>query len=461
MIWLSNDSAGWEPMQTTLLLRAASLFSRQGWNPGRASALPVEQPACRTSRQIPLFWLVVALLWSAYIAIAFFVATQTSIGSNAYSAYHQAAQAVIDGHALYTGLDGWVYLYPPLLAQALTPIVALRSYEAAISLWFMLNISLLLASVALLARYVPLRARRWLWLSPMLFLPVWQALVLGQVTIVLLALLTGVWVALREQRPALAGSLLALAAWIKVFPAVLLLLFAWHRNWRLLAGTIVTGLMLLLVQIVISGPATLVGFIRTLFDLIQNGQPAANYENLSLFAFLSRLFAENQFVDPLLISPSLLSISRLVSLVGIVGITGYAIVRAQKRQPASGIGWRSELQYALVIVTVLLMGSTLWVSGLPPLLLVYVLILRHQNQLARPRLINWWCGLTFWLITLHQPIVLLLTSNTRDADPLLLSGGFFGVLLLWVLLIRLLLTLPSTDTIAPPVLHSRRARRAA
>lgn len=462
MIWLSNDSAGSEPMQMTLPLKAASMFNQHSRNPARVSARPIMYPACRTPAQVRPFWRATTLLWAVYIGLAFFFATQTPISSKAYYAYHQAAQALIEGRPLYTGLDGWVYLYPPLLAQALTPVAALRSYEAATSLWFVLNTTLLVVSVALLARYVPLRTRRLLWLSPLLFGPVWQALILGQVTIVLLALLTGVWLVLRQQkRPALAGALLALAAWIKVFPAVLLLLFVWQRSWRVAAGAIATGLALLVLQLVISGPATLVGFISTLFGLMQNGQPVANYENLSLFAFLSRLFTENRFVDPLLISPSLLSVSRLVSLLGIVGITGYAIARAQARQPGSDFGWRFDLQYALVIVTVLLLGSTLWVSGLPPLLLVYVLVLRHRHHMAHPPTINWWCGLSFWLITLHQPIVLLLTLNSRAVDPLLLSGGFFGVLLMWALLIRLLLTLPLTVVTALPLTHPRSARRAA
>jgi hypothetical protein len=45
-----------------------------------------------------------------------------------------------------------------------------------------------------------------------------HALFIGQVTIILLALLVGVWIAIRKDYLFIAGMLLALAAWIKISP---------------------------------------------------------------------------------------------------------------------------------------------------------------------------------------------------------------------------------------------------
>lgn len=383
--------------------------------------------------QLHLLWGGVSLVWAVYLLLNYGFSLTTAAGMDAFEVYYRSADALIHETALYNGVKGWIYLYPPLLAQLLMPLAALDNITIAINVWFGVNIALLFGTLYLLTRYTPQTWAKWIWLAPVLFIPFWQAFYLGQVTIIMLALLAWTWVAIQEDRPLLAGALLALAVWIKVFPAMLVLYFLYKRQWRLISSVIVTGLLLLVFQITISGPELMLAFVETLLTLTAGGQPAATYENLSLFAFVSRMFQENTFVIPLFESNMLFTAGRIGLSVGLLGLTLWAL-----RRYARGASWRFDLEYGLMIITILLLGSTLWVSGLPPLLLVYVLLLRNSPHIPHFRAVFVLAGLSFVLISSYQPMVLLLLRDALDA--LVLSSGFFGVILLWWLTAMPLLT---------------------
>jgi hypothetical protein len=83
-------------------------------------------------------------------------------------------------------------------------------------------------------------------------------------------------------------------------------------------------------------------------------------------------------------------------------------------------------------------GSTLWISGLPPLLLFYVLTLRHQHRFDNPQTIRFICLLSYALIMMNIPLVLIATATKARVSALILSLGFFGAILLWGLIVVLL-----------------------
>lgn len=371
---------------------------------------------------------ILAVAWVVYLFVSYYFATTTPLGLRAFYVYFEASEALVGGSSLYNGTTGWIYLYPPLVAQLLIPLTF--SYQIAIIVWFGLNAGLLVLTLMLLARFIPVEKWLLLWLAPLVFIPFWQALYLGQVTIIMLALLTVIWVAVRVRRPHMAGMVLALATWIKVFPGLLILYFLWKRDWAVLRGVVIAGLGLLIFQVALSGPGEMLAFLETLVTLVSGGQPQATYENLSIFAFTSRLFQENTFVEPVYVDEMLFLVSRLVLTLGVFFIAMITIFRSNvdTRQPHT-LGRLFDLEFGTVILTILLMGSTLWVSGLPPMLLVYVLILRHTESL----LVKVLCGVSFLLLTLYQPFLVVFRGETLHA--LVLSTGFFGVILIWLVLV--------------------------
>jgi hypothetical protein len=242
-------------------------------------------------------------LWTLFVIGVYFIGVYKPniYILSIYKVYYQSAQALINGTALYNGVTGWIYLYPPLLAQILMPIVSVLDYRVAAIVWFAVSALLLFGVVALLSRYIPPSWKKSLWVATVLFIPIMHALFIGQVTIILLALLVGVWIAIRKDYLFIAGMLLTLTAWIKIFPAFVILYFIWKRNRSVIADAILAGSTLALIQIIISGPEVFLSFFEILFDLAAFGQPEGVYESYSILAFASRLFQEHNHVTPLLI----------------------------------------------------------------------------------------------------------------------------------------------------------------
>lgn len=381
-------------------------------------------------------WWVIACLWVIFVFALNITTANSPLGLDAFDVYYQAAQNLLADRPIYNGLDGWIYLYPPLLAQLLIPLAWVGDIEFARVVWLGVNVALLIVTLHSLSRYIPPSYHKALWLTPLLFIPTWQAFYLGQITILMLALLTGVWVAHHAKKPELAGAILAFSIWIKVFPALLLFYFLWKRDWRVLWGVVLYGGLMGVFQVLVSGHEVMFAFIGTLFDLFASGQPAATYENLSIFGFASRLFEPNLHVIPLADNDTLFKVVRYGLTLGLLFGAGYAIVRSTRLDPNSE--WRFDLEYSLVILTILLIGSTLWISGLPPLVLISVLLLRNipvYEWKMLPRLM--WMSAIF-LLMVYQPLIVFWVLIDRPMGALTLSLGFIGVMLIWGALVMLL-----------------------
>ena len=91
---------------------------------------------------------------------------------------------------------------------------------------------------------------------------VWDAFLLGQINVTLLALILGAFLALRRGRPWRAGALLGIAAAAKVFPLPVVAYFAVRRSGAAVAGTF-AALALVLVVL----PAPVRGWDRNLYEL--------------------------------------------------------------------------------------------------------------------------------------------------------------------------------------------------
>ncbi len=403
-------------------------------------------------------WGAIVAVWVLFVLALDQFTNTGPLALDAFRVYYEAGENLLHNQPIYNGIEGWIYLYPPLLGQMLMPAAAWGNLELAKTLWLGVNIGLLVATLHMLTRYLPRQYSKILWLSPIFFVPVWQALYIGQVTVIMLVLLAGVWVAVREGKPSFAGGLLALAAWIKVFPALLVVYFLWKRDWKVLRGVVIWGTALAVLQILISGVTPMLEFFGVLFNLFISGQPAATYENLSIFGFTSRLFQHNVHVIPLFVNETLFNVTRMALTIGMFVIAAYAIYRSELVKDPAERDWRFDVEYALVLLTILTMGSTLWISGLPPMLLVSVLILRNTplyRWQTAPRGV-WLIAAV--LLVVYQPLLVVLTLTGRPVGALTLSLGFFGIVALWALMVGLLLMrhpVRTTNPSAAPVLAAK------
>jgi hypothetical protein len=205
---------------------------------------------------------LLALIAVAYRAVQFATLTRQVQWGYDFSAYWAAAGRLLDGLSPYAAAQmagpygpqqQFLYLYPPPLAAAVTPLAALfpGGYGAPAWIWTGIGFAILVGSVLALWRAerigerFPLLAGRGRWLlvaAALAFPPVIGELVLGNVHLLLLGLLTVAWLGSRRGTTGgewAAGLAVGVAAVIKVFPALLLLWFVLTRRPRAALATFV------------------------------------------------------------------------------------------------------------------------------------------------------------------------------------------------------------------------------
>ncbi len=391
---------------------------------------------------IALPWLIVTLWWGLYLVLLFPIYTSHPNGAGDFGWTWRGAERVIHNIPLYENMTSQDYNYPPLLAQLVSPVVARFDRQTTNIIWYGFNSLLFFVTLGLLTRYIPdKRSRLIFWLAPAAFMPVYMSLFLGQSTFIQTILIAGAWMAYKDKKPAITGALLAGAVWTKFYPGLLLIYFVWKREWRVTISGLISTVFLVVFQIAVSGfDAFRDYFVEVLPDLAVHGQPELNHSNHSIVAFAEKLFSVSPQIDPLLISPALMHLTRFGLTIAIMGLLLYLSSRPaslQKTPPD-----QFDLEYALTLLSALLIGSTLGVHAMLPTLLVLFVLFRSRYGLSavsrtRLKLITL---LAVILINVHWFIIwgYVMPPSEAQLPALVLSLPFFGMLLLWGMVAYLL-----------------------
>lgn len=212
-----------------------------------------------------LLLILLAVILVAFRGAQFAVfSTQIQWGYD-FSAYWMAADNLLNGLPIYAAdqLAGpyapqrqFLYLYPPPLAAAVTPIHLLMptDYRAAAWIWATIGVLILAIGTFAVARSTGLIERvragtgRGPWIlivAAFTFPPVVGELVLGNVHLLLFGLLSMAWLGVRRgdrTGEVIAGVAVGLAAAIKLFPALIILWFLVTGRNRAVRWAIVGGL---------------------------------------------------------------------------------------------------------------------------------------------------------------------------------------------------------------------------
>lgn len=153
----------------------------------------------------------------------------------------------------------FAYIYAPLWAAVAAPITAMTGPQGFINAVMLVQIPLLGASVHLAGKvFRPAAMPLWLWttlgivtlsLSIQSFHAIWH----GQPTITVGFLILLAFERLDARHPLAAGAALALAASIKLMPAIFVLVFLFDRQFRATAAFVVFGAMLALLSVLLAG----------------------------------------------------------------------------------------------------------------------------------------------------------------------------------------------------------------
>ena len=165
------------------------------------------------------------------------------------------------------------YVYPPLWAVLTAPLTGLLTPQGFADAVTLLQIPMLGASVLLAGRLMkPATMPLWLWsaigIAILSFsIQSWVAVWYNQPTITVTFLTLLAFERLGANRPVSAGAALALAAALKLSPAVLVLLFLIDRQYRAAAAFAVTGTALGLLSIALAGWPLHAEFLGRLSDV--------------------------------------------------------------------------------------------------------------------------------------------------------------------------------------------------
>jgi alpha-1,2-mannosyltransferase len=188
------------------------------------------------------------------IRSAFLENRKTDLGT-----YLRAAWAVRSGANMYTVTDEnhWHYCYPPTFAILMTPLAdapegyerdLMLPYPVSVAIWYAFSILVIFLAVHWFATAfeesspcppVP-GGRKW-WYSRLLpfylcIAPIGCTLSRGQVNMMVVALVAGMFLASVRGRHFRSGLWLSAAICLKIFPAFLLVYPVWRRDFRCLIG---------------------------------------------------------------------------------------------------------------------------------------------------------------------------------------------------------------------------------
>jgi hypothetical protein len=182
------------------------------------------------------------------------------------------------------------YIQPPTSALALLPLTELP-WRDATHVILVLNHIFLFAAVGLMLITVrPTLPARWVIagvaLVLMLFQQVNGSFALGQVDATQTLLLVIAFWAYTRDKPAVAGTAIALGAAIKLIPALLLLYFLWRREYKTVAWGAGVGLLLLIVSAAYIGPDIYKSYLTETVPALLKG--SSHYANASFGALIAR-----------------------------------------------------------------------------------------------------------------------------------------------------------------------------
>ena len=340
--------------------------------------------------------------------------------------------------------DRFGYAFPPLLAWLLRPLARL-DFETARTVWFGLNCLFLIVSTLFLAGLAdidswPGRAAS---LAGTLVMPaVLLSLSLGQINIFLLACLSAALVlALKTSNrtaQAAAGFLVALAAAVKLFPALLVLVFLLRRRWAALAGSVIGGLVFFATGLFfICGWEGYVAFFLEKAPLLttQDSVPI----NQSVWAVMDRLWAGHEFIFSVLSQENYVTVfsrplidapragywaGALATLV-ILAVSAWVILRPPKSPQDSGFDL--ALDYSLALLAALAVNPIVWTHYYSLALIPIFVILRAWRNTPSTTL-SWGLLVGIFLLVLTRYVRAIAWFIT--ASPIFMTAGLAGVLVL-------------------------------
>jgi hypothetical protein len=299
--------------------------------------------------------------------------------------------------------------HPPTSVLLALPLARLDFPDAVLA-WNVISVLAFFVSLGFVA--AALSVPRSLFLPVLALLifcqPLFATLYQGQLTLILVLLVTAVWTLERSGRPCTAGVFVGTAAALKLFPAYLAVYFAVRGRFRPLFAATLSFVTLTVITIAVLGFDAYRDYVQVVLPA-QTRFRSLGY-NCAIAGFWYKLFdpsGENGLIIPLWPSPVLARLGTLLSDLAITAIVGAATYQARTQS-------QRDLAFAATVTAMLLVSPVSWDISLP-LLLVPIAVL--AGSVRRP---NWmpaaFC-LILVLIWMPQLLPAKLASDAHSTHP--------------------------------------------
>ena len=304
----------------------------------------------------------------------YYVASRMVLGGEAHNIYradgYYLAKAASYGAVTEAG-ETMTNAYPPFVAFAFIPF-ALLPFRPALLLFSITGLLALGVGVGAFFSDEDRMTRRDFILAGLLiafsFFPVYYSLYMGQVNALLFLCMALVLYFARRGRPWHAGFFIAVAALVKIFPAVLIVFFAAKRQIKPVVAAIMFTILLGAVSLTVCRPSLYVTYLTQVLPRQTDG--GAYYRNQGLGGFFARLLTHNDYVNALTNSPAL---ARGLGLLTGAFVLLVALAVAARRGKDR---LKFDLEFGLCLVATVLALPKSWEHYGVLLLLAYLAILR-------------------------------------------------------------------------------------
>ena len=279
--------------------------------------------------------------------------------------------------------------HPPTSVLVTLPF-AWFGYPAATTLWNVLSIVCLAIAVVATGRALGFTMPAW-WIVPAAALavtcnPLRHQVEMGQINGVLLALLVGTWLAERNERPATAGLLLALATTVKLTPGLLFVYYLIRRRWSLLVWGVAAGAALTLATAAVLGIDAYLSYLKEVLPLSSRYTPMRM--NASLSGLWTKLFdagvvshlTVRQVAPPLVHAPLVARIGHIVSAALVLFYSARVALAVNSRGQA-------DVATAVWVTAMLLLSPATWDHSLLLAVLPLAVLWPHVADDRRRRML--------------------------------------------------------------------------
>jgi hypothetical protein len=365
-------------------------------------------------------------------------------GAADFTAYYTAARLIRSGTSPYDEeafaremaslgfRNDRPYIYFPLLAIAITPLTLFPPRQA-VTIWFWLNVALQVSSTILMIRTLGIWRKQKvaavaLLLAALTFYPGVFTVFVGQANSLLLALLVLAWYLARRGSDELAGVAIAAASLVKIFPFCTALYFLWKGKYKLFLCTLGALIILAGFSIAVVGLDPHVAYVRSVLPTqLVKPHPL----NQSLSAFFARALPAGQIGG--------LPLWRLLSLSASAAFVLGTVLLIPPGTRSKGL---FDLEFALVVMSMLLVSTVSWVGTLTLLLVPYAAVAANLAECDRKDALfpSIAALVSFLAINWHRAVetYALTGSATASFPPWLLSMPMYGMIALWLTIARLI-----------------------